>query len=116
MKSLNNESCWYALHVRPRFEKMVMRNLEAREIEGFLPLYRGQHLWSDRVKEVDLPLFPCYVFGRFNINNRLPILIIPGVNGIVGMGKSPVPIDECQVNDIRSALTSGLNFEPWPYS
>jgi len=116
MQTPSNDTRWYALHVRPRFEKMVLRNLAARDLEGFLPFYRGLHQWSDRLKEVDVPLFPGYVFCRFNINDRLPVLIIPGVYGVVGMGKFPTPIDEGQMDDIRSAVASGLKCEPWPYS
>jgi hypothetical protein len=49
---------WYALHVRTRFEKVVARNLQGKGYEEFLPLYRRVSRWSDRTKEIELPLFP----------------------------------------------------------
>src|SRR6266446_4384964 len=64
---------WYALHVRTRFEKVVARNLRGKGYEEFLPLYSRTNRWSDRVKEIELPLFPGYVFCRFNPHDRLPI-------------------------------------------
>jgi len=115
MESVENDVRWYALHVRSRFEKVVARNLEARDYDSFLPVYQRKHRWSDRVKSIELPLFPGYVFCRFNVNDRLPILTIPGVNSIVGIGKSPIPVDESQFRAVQSVLASGLHYEPWPF-
>jgi len=58
--------------------------------EWFLPLLQSRRRWSDRVKEVDAPLFPGYLFCRFNPNDRLPILKTPGVTQIVGYNHVPI--------------------------
>src|SRR5262245_51577855 len=115
MEPLENDVRWYALHVRSRFEKVVARNLEGKEYDSFLPIYQRRHKWSDRIKSIDLPLFPGYVFARFDVNDRLPILTIPGVHSIVGIGKSPIPVDESQFRAVQSVLASGLPCEPWPF-
>ena len=52
------KSSWFALFVRPNHEKNVSYVLEQKGIENLLPLYRVRKKWSDRYKEVDLPLFP----------------------------------------------------------
>lgn len=106
---------WYALHVRTRFEKVVARNLRGKGYEEFLPLYSRTNQWSDRVKQIELPLFPGYVFCRFNANDRLPILTVPGVNAIVGIGKTLVPVEPSELNAIRAVLQSGTFCEPVPY-
>lgn len=106
---------WYALNVRPRFEKYVRTHLEEKGYEVFLPTYTATRRWSDRVKSVTLPLFPSYIFCRFDINTRLPILITPGVNFVVGSGKSPVAVDEAELSAIRHVLESGVATQPWPY-
>lgn len=106
---------WYALHVRTRFEKVVARNLRGKGYEEFLPLYTRTNQWSDRVKQIELPLFPGYVFCRFNPNDRLPVLTVPGVNAIVGIGKSLLPVEESELTAIRAVLKSGTFCEPWPY-
>jgi len=49
--------------------------------------------WSDRMKEFDVPLFPGYLFCRMNPHNRLPVLTTPGVIQIVGVGKTPIPVE-----------------------
>ncbi len=106
---------WYALQVRPRFEKMVASTLLSKGYEGFLPLYRNRSRWSDRIKEVDLPLFPGYLFCRFDINKRLPILVTPGVMQVVGVGKSPYPVDNAEIEALQSIVISGLQAEPRSY-
>jgi transcription antitermination factor NusG len=111
---LMNDS-WYALHVRPRFESTVELQLGGKGYEVFLPTYASRRRWSDRVKTVFQPLFPGYVFCRFDVNARLPILITPGVNAIIGVGKIPVPVDEEEICAIRSVMDSGLTSRPCDY-
>lgn len=106
---------WYALQVRPRFEKAIASTLAGKGFEGFLPLYRHRSRWSDRIKEVQLPLFPGYLFCRFNINNRLPILITPGVIHVVGIGKMPHPVADEEIAALQAIVLSGLQAEPRSY-
>jgi|SRR5262245_36161907 len=106
---------WYALYVKARFEKVVARNLRGKGYEEFLPLYLRTSRWSDRFKQIELPLFPGYVFCKFNPFDRLPVLTIPGVNAIVGFGKRFVPVDEGELNAVRDVLKSGKHCEPWPF-
>ncbi|PYU28949.1 MAG: hypothetical protein DMG32_01440 [Acidobacteria bacterium] len=106
---------WYALRVRSRHEKIVAAHLRAKNHEWFLPLYRCRHRWSDRIKEIEAPFFPGYVFCRLNLLNRLPILMIPGVVMIVGRGGTPVPVDEAEIALLQAALKSGVPAEPWPF-
>jgi len=106
---------WYALHVKPRFEKYVQTHLEEKGYESFFPSYESTRRWSDRVKSISLPLFPSYVFSRFDINARLPILITPGVNFVVGAGKTPTAVDEAEIAAVRHILEAGLTMQPWPY-
>jgi transcription antitermination factor NusG len=106
---------WYALHVRPRFEKNVQMHLEEKGYEVFYPTYSATRQWSDRVKSLQFPLFPGYVFCRFDIHARLPILVTPGVNQVVGAGKTPVMVDEAELQTIQRVLESGVAAQPWPY-
>ena len=115
MHSAEEGTLWFALHVRTRFERAVSRNLRAKGYEEFLPLFRRVSQWSDRKKEIELPLFPGYVFCRFNPHHRLPILMIPGVNSVVGIGKTLMPVEERELDAIRAVLQSNAYCEPWPY-
>src|SRR5438552_18138361 len=106
---------WYALQVRPRFEKVVAAHLKSKGYEEYLPLYTSRRRWSDRVKTIELPLFPGYIFCRFDVQNRLPVLIVPGVTSIVGIGKVPAALAETEISSIQEVVTSGLQCEPWPF-
>jgi transcription antitermination factor NusG len=106
---------WFALQTRSRFENIVTAHLTGMNYESFLPLYKCRRRWSDRFKEIECPLFPGYVFCRLNPLVRLPILMIPGVSHIVGMGKTPVAIDETEIAVIQAAVKSGLPSQPWPF-
>jgi transcription antitermination factor NusG len=99
---------WFALQIRMRYEVRVADHLQGKGYEWFLPLYKARRRWSDRVKEVSAPLFPGYLFCRFNPHDRLPILKTPGVAQIVGYNHVPVPVDEQEIEAIRRLIVSGL--------
>jgi len=106
---------WFAVHVRSRYENVVARCLKAKGYECFLPTYRSRRRWSDRVRELELPLFPGYFFCRFHIEDRLPILKTPRLISIVGIAQNPVPVDEAEIEAVRTLVNSDLRHEPWPY-
>jgi len=105
---------WYALRVRSNFEKVVQSSLRHHGLEEFLPTYWRKSRWSDRVKVIQYPLFPGYVFGHFDAANRLPVLQMPGVVHILGNSDGPIAVAEGELNGIRLAVQSGLPVEPWP--
>ena len=106
---------WFALRVKSRAEKVVATMARNKGFEEFLPLYSSRNRWSDRTKTVEFPLFPGYVFCRLLPERRMPLLTIPGVLHFVGIGKTPLPIDDAEVSAIRAAVQSGLFAEPWPF-
>jgi transcription antitermination factor NusG len=106
---------WYALRVKSRHEDVVAAHALARGYESFLPKYNLRRKWSDRMKESEQPLFPGYVFCRFDPLNRFPVLSVPGVVHVVGFGKELAAVEETEIEGIRTAVRAGLPREPWPY-
>ena len=106
---------WFALNTKFRYEGFAANHLRGKGYEVFLPIYKCRRRWSDRVKQLDLPLFPGYLFCRFDVMDRLPILTTPGMIQIVGFGKTPVPVDEAEIAALQTAIGSGLEREPWPF-
>ncbi len=106
---------WFALQVRARHERSVAEFLTGKGYEWFLPTYQCRRRWSDRIKQVTLPLFPGYLFCRFDPVNRLPILTTPGVIQVVGTARSPVPVEEAEIAALQAAVKSGLPAHPWPF-
>jgi transcription antitermination factor NusG len=106
---------WFALQVRVRHEVAVSDHLKGKGYEWFLPLYKSRRRWSDRVKEIEAPLFPGYLFCRFDPHDRLPILKTPGVAQIVGYNHIPIPVDEHEIMAIRRLVASGVPNFPCAY-
>ena len=106
---------WFALAVRPRHDKAVSRMLENKGYQAFVPLYQKRSQYSARFKDCQLPLFPGYVFCRFNPLVRLPILTTPGVIHLVGTGKTPTPVDDREMASLQTALSAQLAARPLPF-
>jgi transcription antitermination factor NusG len=106
---------WFAILARTGREKNATLLLESSGYECYLPVIKFTRQWSDRVKEIEAPLFPGYLFCRMNPHNRLPVLITPGVIQIVGVGKTPVPVEEQEIAAIQRVGKSGISIMPWPY-
>ena len=109
-----NSYPWFALQTKSRCESAVATQLRGKGYESLLPKYKSCRRWSDRVKELELPLFPGYLFCRFNPLDRLPILVTPGVLRVVGTGKNPIPVEDAEVAAIQAVMRSGLPRQPWP--
>jgi transcription antitermination factor NusG len=106
---------WFAVQVWSRREPFVTTHLQGQGYECFLPMVKSFRKWSDRMKEIEQPLFPGYLFCRFDLNSRGPLLMTPGVRQIVGIGRTAMAVEEHEVEAIRLAIESGLPSQPWPY-
>jgi transcriptional antiterminator NusG len=107
------ERNWFAVFTMPQNEHAVVKHLEMREVEAFLPTCERVRVWKNRqkVKILD-PLFPSYVFARIAPAERFPILNSPGVLRIVGNSRGPVPIPESDMQFLRSDFCS-RRIEPY---
>ena len=106
---------WYALYVKSRHEKVVEKALRGKGYTAFSPSYSTKRKRVDRITEIEVPLFPGYVFCHFNSSRRLPILVTPGIVGIVGRGKSPEPVEDIEIASIKTLALSGYPVQPWPF-
>jgi len=106
---------WYAIRVRSNYERTLAHYLRANDYQEYVPLYRDRRQWSDRVREIEAPLFVGYVFCRIDIQRIYTILSAPGVVNIVGYGTKPEPILEAEMDAIRRVSASGLRFGPHPF-
>jgi transcription termination/antitermination protein NusG len=109
------KSFWYALYTRSRHEQLVKKQLDHKGIVNFLPLYAKMSQWKDRKKEIRLPLFPGYVFVKIVVQERMEVLKSFGAVHIVGDGCTPLPIEDEQIENMRSFVERGLRCNPHPY-
>jgi transcription antitermination factor NusG len=112
---MNTAIPWFALQTKPRHEKQVERLLVHKGYECCLPTYRQKRRWSDRVVEVELPLFPMYVFCRFVSSAIGKAISTPGITRIVGFGGQPAEIRVEEIDALQLLTQSDILREPWTY-
>jgi transcription antitermination factor NusG len=106
---------WYVAHVRSRHEKHVARQLEERQIDHFLPLYCSIRRWKDRRKELEMVLFPGYIFVHLDLREWMPVLRIPGFVRLVGCNTQPVALPNGEIEALRHGFRQGINVQPHPF-
>ncbi len=106
---------WYAVTVKPQHERATAEQLQAKALEAYVPLYKARRRWSDRVKTLEVPLFPRYVFCRFDAEQRAPVLKTPGVLSIVSFDGKPCPVSDQEIDAVRTMVASGRPVMAWPY-
>lgn len=95
---------WYALYTRPRHEKKVAEILNQKGEEVFLPLLKTKRQFKDRKREVELPLFPSYIFSKFEYKERFSILETHGVMKIVNFQGKPAIVPDWQIESLKVIL------------
>jgi len=115
MDTPTNADRWYALQVRTRWENSATTLLSGKGYRTFLPTVKAKERRSTRSKEIAAPLFAGYVFCQFDVANRLPILVTPGVIAVVGRGRVPIPVEDSELAALQTMVASGFEPEPWPY-
>ena len=106
---------WFALQIKTGHERATALMLRHKGYEEFLPLRKVKRRWSDRIKELEVPLFPGYMFCQLSPNVAAPIITTPGVIRLVGIGRVPVPVSDEEINAIQTLVKSELYAQPWPY-
>jgi len=109
------QSRWYAAYTSPRHEKKIAQQMEENRIECFLPLYRSVRRWKDRRKQLDLPLFPGYIFVRIALKDRLQVLQVPGVVQFINFSGKPAVVPDSEIEALSRGLSGGLYAQPHPY-
>lgn len=107
---------WFAVYVRSRHEKRVADHLAARGVERFLPLYKSDRNWQDRIVSLAMPLFPGYLFVRIAIENRMQVLESPGVLYLVGASGRPEPLEDTEIESMKTIYINERMLKPLPHA
>ena len=106
---------WYALYTRRHHENTVVDILKVRGIETYLPMLEERRRWKYRTKVLKVPVFPNYVFARFDEDRRLDVVSAKGVIQIVGTPCGPSPIPDAQIEAVQIMVDSKLKKDPYPF-
>jgi len=92
---------WYAIHTKPRQEGLAQVSLQREAVETFFPKLRRRRTIRRVRRWVTGPLFPCYIFARFDAEkSRRLVRYANGVTNIVSFGNKPAVVDEAIVSAI----------------
>lgn len=103
---------WYAIRVKSNRERVTADALKGKDLEVLFPAYRDNRVGKP---PLDIPLFPGYLFCRFDARVRLPVLTVPGVVHIVGLGNVPIPIDPAEMASVKALIGSPFRVLPFPF-
>ena len=106
---------WYVLYTRSRHEKLIESQLLAKGTEAFVPKITLRKRWSDRMKDIEEPLFKSYCFARFKLCDRLKVIFQKGVVKIVNFNGQFVSVEESVINSLKILAASALRIDPYPY-
>ncbi|MBK6732386.1 MAG: UpxY family transcription antiterminator [Bacteroidetes bacterium] len=107
----SSEKKWYVLYVKSRTEKKVLERMEKFQYEVFLPLIKTMRQWSDRRKQVLVPLFNGYMFAHISPDDFTGIRMIEGVVNFVSVEGKYATIRNEQIETIRTFIETGYHME-----
>ena len=99
----------------PKGEVQASAELSARGFEAFLPTRPVRRQWSGSSKDLEVPVFPGYIFCRFHLGERIRVLDAPAVIQVLGIGGTPTPSSDAEIATIQTMVISRLVLTPWPY-
>jgi transcriptional antiterminator NusG len=112
-RSAEVERMWYAVYTLPNNEKSLVKQLNIRQIESFLPTWESARTWKNRQRvRVVQALFPSYLFVRIRDAERSKVLQSPGALRIIGNCRGQLSIADSEIEFLRSDF-SRQRVEPY---
>ena len=106
---------WIAVYTKSRHEKVVIQELENKNIEAYCPIFKERRQWSDRKRWVEFPLFRSYVFAKIELKNSLYVLQAMGVHHIIKFQGNISIIPDEIIQNIKSMVDGGFTIEQVEY-
>ncbi len=111
---MEDKKRWYAIYTRSRYEKRVHQRLTEARVEAYLPLIKTWRIWSDRKKQVEVPLLPGYLFVRTQPEKHhqyFDILNTPGIVRFITFEGKAVAIPDQQIEALKRLNDQGVDME-----
>jgi len=112
---MSEETRWYALYTMPQCEKRISLFLSKRKIDYYLPLVPKKRKWSDRIKVVEFPLFPGYLFIHMPFyQRRLDVLLHPSALRFVQHEGRPAIIPDDDIGYLHILVDNANDLQAHP--
>lgn len=98
---------WYVVHTHLKQEERANENLKSWGVETLHAKLKTRRYneFTGAPTNLTQPLFPRYLFAKFNAREQLPkIRFTRGVNNVVCFGENPAPVDEDIIDIIRARI------------
>lgn len=106
---------WFVVRTMPQHEKKLAQHFERKRIEFYLPLVRKKRRWSDRIKLIDFPVFPGYLFARFIWSERATeALSLPGALDVVRIENAPAIMPAEEIENLKLFIREAQELESNP--
>ncbi|HUI45126.1 MAG TPA: UpxY family transcription antiterminator [Nitrospirota bacterium] len=109
---------WYALYVKSRHEFVVSNELRRKGIDTFLPSIPKLNQWKDRKKQVEVPLFPSYLFVSIAPESEAFMNVIKtrgAVKFISLVSGHPTPVSPEEIESLKMVLAGGEHVDIYPH-
>ncbi len=106
-----HEANWYAIYTRYKAEKEVVRLLQRRRIESYVPLNRIVKQYKSKRKVLELPLINSYVFVKIVRQQYIPVLETNNVLKFIHFNGKLVPIPESEIDLLRRICQEKMDVE-----
>jgi len=101
MHTTDASPVWRVFYTRARAEKKCEERLQDRRIDVLVPKKKEIRQWSDRKKEVTVPLFRNYLFARVDEKDRLRTLRTNGIVRCVHFDGEPARLRKETVEQLK---------------
>lgn len=111
------EPRWFAVYTRYKREKLILRHLQEKDIEVYLPLQTLIRRYTRKVRKVEIPLISCYIFTRITASEYVSVLETPDVVGFVKFANKMIAIPEKEIQLLKRIVDGGdeVEAEPWAF-
>lgn len=97
-----SQNHWYLVRTKTGKERWVRDQLANVVPEVFLPMLKSKAPRWGRLAMSIAPLFPCYVFARFDLQQQyFDVKYMSGVRALVSAGNDPLAVPAAIVAEIR---------------
>ena len=83
---------------------MIYKRLMAKGIESYVPLVKKTRQYTRKIKQVELPLMPCYLFVRIVKPDYVRVLETEGVTGFVKISRNLIAVQDHEIELIKRFL------------
>ena len=106
---MDDNTHWYAVRTRNRSEKWVVKQLEEKGVESWIPLKWSVKKYPGRTRRTQIPLIYGYVFVYINKEEYVKVLEVEGVFGFVRFNQEIPTVPEEQIELLK--FVTGENME-----